>query len=374
LVLHAWAEACRGDKSGQSAERAEQILNDMIKVGQETGGSVQPDCISFTMCIKAWARSTGNPDCALRAQDIFDRMANLYRLSQDDNVKPDVVSGNALVQAWARSRADDSAERAAKVIEDMEEFSEPDVYTYNLLIDAYVKKGATWRAYEVLTKLENSTSVKPDSVSFNSTLQALSKESFGALEAQQLLDRMIADGHVEPDRISYTCVMNAWGNSRLRKENGAERAAKLFDRMLQAYKQGNERLKPDTIACTAAIYASANVNGTANDKRAALKFATATFQLLKQNSQFGYPIPMTYHTMMRACSRLALDGEQRTRELEGVFQQCIDEGMLSRQALDIFVNQVTFEVQQKYSIKSRNPVVPDAWCRNVRLSDRPKVR
>lgn len=374
MVLNAWTEACRDDRSGDSAERAEQVLNDMIKQYQGTGVSVKPDARSFTTCIRAWARSTGHPNFALRAQDVYDRMTHLYRLSQDDDIKPDSNAGNALIAAWAKSIVDDSAERAARAFEDMKEFFEPDVYTYNALIDAYVRKGDVWKAYETLTKLENSTSVKPDIVSYNSTLQALSKESSGAPEAQKLLDRMIADENVAPDRISYTCVINAWGNNKFGHENGAHRAAILFDRMQQAYKQGNVRLKPDVIAFTSAIHASANVKGNADDKRAALRFAISTFELLKENPQFGKPNHLTYHAIIRACSRLALSGEERTRVLEDVFQQCIEKGMVSRQVLDMFVNGVTFRVQQNYSINPRNPAVPEAWCINVRNSDRPQIR
>ncbi len=373
LVLHAWTEACRDDRSGDSAERAEQVLNDMIKQYRATGLSIKPDARSFTTCIRAWARSTGHPNFAIRAQDVYDRMTHLYRTTEDDDIKPDSNAGNALIAAWAKSLVDDSAERAARAFDDMKEFFEPDVYTYNALIDAYVRKGDVWKAYETLTKLENSTSVKPDIVSYNSTLQALSKEPSGAPEAQKLLDRMIADENVVPDRISYTCVINAWGNNKFGHENGAHRAAILFDRMQQAYKQGNVRLKPDVIAFTSAIHASANVKGNADDKRAALKFAITTFELLKQNPQFGQPNHMTYHAIIRACSRLAMDGEERTRVLEDVFQQCIEKGMVSRQVLDMFVNGVTFKVQKNYSINPRNPAVPDAWCRNVRNSDRPHV-
>ena len=373
LVLQAWAECCRVDKSGHSAEHAEQLLNSMIKQDQGTGGCVRPECRSFTMCIQAWARSTGFPDCASRAQNIYNQMANLYRVSQDENLKPDVMAGNALVLAWARSNVDDSTERAAKVVEDMEEFSQPDVYTNNILIDAYIRKRDVWKAYDILTKLENSTSVKPDTVSYNSILQALSKDPFRADEAQKLLDRMVTDKIVAPNSISYTCVINAWGNSKVTRENCAQRAAILFERMLEAYRLGDERLKPDVIAFTAAIAASANASRNANEKRTALNFANTIFDLMKQDSKFDHPNPVTYNAIMRTCSTLALNGEERTRLLEARFQQCIDDKMLSRAALDIFRSGVTLKVQQAYSLYSYDAAVPSDWCSKVRISDRPKV-
>ena len=373
MLVNAWAENVRYERSGQNAEHAEAILNDMIVRYREKGEDVKPNTMTFTACIKAWSKSVSHPDFANRAQVIFHRMADLYRETHDEDFKPNVWAGNALISAWVRSLTEDSAERAEGVLESMQEFCQPDLYSYNHVIDAYVKKRDALRALAVLKKLENSSALQPDIVSYNTALQALSKDRRSAPEAQALLDRMVADGHVRPDRVSYTCLINAWGVSSDYKENGALNAAVILDGMLREYKEGNERLKPDVITFTSAINASANARGGAQQKRAAIKFAIMTLEQMKQSPDFDEPNHMTYSAMMKTCSRNSTGIAERIRLLVGVFQQSRDAGMLNGMALDMFKKGVPPSVQQDYSVRDIQPAVPEAWCRNVRLADRPRI-
>ena len=345
----------------------------MIQRHRTGGERVKPDSITFTICIRAWARSVDHADFETRAEGVYNQMVAVYRETQDDAIRPTAMTSNALISAWGKSLKKDSAERAAKVLVDMEEFCSPDVFTYNSVIDAYVRKRDIWKALEVLKQLENSASLKPDIVSYNTTLQALSKDSKRGAEAQELLDRMICDGNVEPDRISYTCVINAWGANRTLNEDGAHRAAILFETMLKEYEQGKERLKPDVVTFTSVINASANANGNAEARRRSLRFAITTLELMKQDPRFEKPNQLTYSAMTRACARLASNGEERSRVLAAVFEQCIGEGMLSRMTLDMFKNGVPFHIQANFKVSDKYPVVPAVWCRNVRLADKPAI-
>jgi len=371
LLVNAWAETEARLRSGKGAERAEQILEDMTKRYLERGEDVMPNTLTFTACIKAWSKSFHNPQYAVRAQGVFDKMADLYRETKNDEIKPNAWSANTLISAWANSRDSDSAERAEAVLERIKEFCQPDVYTYNSVIDAYAKKNDTKKALAVFEELESSPTLQPDIVSYNTMLGAWSKDKWNRGETQALLDRMIADGVVKPDRVSYSCVITACAYNKNPSQNNALVVSKLLQRMLQEYREGNDRVKPDVITFTSAINAAANANGDAKVKREALKFAIATLEQMKQSNDLDNPNHITYGAMMKACCRLC-EGTERIRLLDGVFQQSRDDSMVSQMVLDLFLRNMPIQVLEKYKLAgSRQPDVPKSWYAKVFPNDKP---
>jgi pentatricopeptide repeat protein len=370
-IINAWAESEQYERDGKCAEQAEQILKGMIERYVDKGEDVKPNVVTFTTCIKAWSLGFKNPDFCNRAQAVYDRMVELYRQTQDEDFKPNVYTCNQLMGAWGKSRDSNSAERAEAVLNNMLNFCEPDMHSYNIVIDAYAKNRDAWGAYTVFEKLEKNTSLTPDIVSYNSTLNALAKDPRTAPEADALLKRMIAEGNVLPDRLSYTCVINAWSIYRSHgKLNCARNVATLLQTMLDEYKT-NKKVKPDVTTFTSAIMACGNTTSRREDRLDALKFAIRAFELMKQSDEFDNPNYLTYSALIRVCSKLA-EGRERALLLENVFRESCEQGMLSLMGLNMFKNATDFAVHRRYSIQGKDVAVPPQWCINVRFTDRPK--
>lgn len=379
LLIDAWAECENIDKTGEAAKRAENILVLMEKLFRE-GQDVKPTYMSFTSCITAWSRSVRTHDAAERAEALLDRLLALYRETGDEDMKPTVFTGNAVISAWAKSRHELSAERAEDVFQRLCEFCEPDTYSYNSLINAYAKKGHALMAKKLLKQMEDSfdngnTTVRPDKVTFNTVIYALSKSSLqgSAEEAEALLERMEAmykEGRAElkPTPTTYTTVINAWANSRDPRK--ATRARKILNTMIEGYKAGDVNLKPDVKAFTSVISACSRIDLKHADQiRSALRLAIQTFEEMKNSPEYDEANSVTYLAVVKACSHLSTDPAERSRVSRSIFQRCCHEGMVSKQFLDMLKRAVPHEDLVALNVEG---TIPYEWSRNVPRRDRPR--
>jgi hypothetical protein len=197
------------------------------------------------LLMKAWARRS--PVANSNAPRVVERI--LQRLveerdagsnngdndnNKDNNNKDDDKIGittktyNILLDAWSQSREEGSAERAEQILSEMEtlylssgdEDLRPNESSYNACIKAHVKNG--------------SNSNGADSVN----------------KAEAILNRMAAananrttEHQVTPNRRSYNLLLYALANSSF--ADAAERADSILSKMLLAYRQGDENVKPD---------------------------------------------------------------------------------------------------------------------------------
>jgi pentatricopeptide repeat protein len=99
-------------------ELAEDILRQM------KGGFVQPDIVSYSVVIDAYAKSR-KPDAA-------------HEVHRFITVPPNVVSFNSVIHAYSKSDDMTAAERAESVLEEMKEANiEPDLMTYCSLLTVW---------------------------------------------------------------------------------------------------------------------------------------------------------------------------------------------------------------------------------------------
>jgi pentatricopeptide repeat protein len=382
ILINAWSEwQCpklkamqRSEyKEGYGAEQAERLLREMISRYHSTGESAKPNAVTFTTCIKAWSRCVKHPDFLSRAQAIMDEMIELYRKTNDIDFKPNARTFNTLISTYSKDTNVRSAFKAENLLETMKEFCEPDIFSYNLVIDAFAKHGEMHKAIAILEKLEKSESLKPDIVTYNTTLQAMTKVKGCGPLAQTLLDRMITEGAVTPNKLSYTSVIHAWGSTSYYRENPAQRVVLLFEKMLEEYRAGNRNLKPDVVTFTATINAVANARGKNDDLENALDFALSVFDLMKNSPEFDDPNFLTYQSIMKACTNLQAGSSIRTQMLEDIFKGCIAAKSVSIKLLNLFKKSSPKFVHKKYNIHMDDARVPESWCQNVRATERPNV-
>lgn len=381
LVVDAWARCESKDKVGGAAKRAQDILDQMEKLYRE-GKDVKPSYITFTSCIAAWARSERNPNAAENAEELLDRLILLYEDTGDKDFYPTTATFNAVISAFARSDLEESVKLAEGVFSLMNAYCEADTYSYNCLINAHAKKGYGMTAQNLLEDMEiacrkGDTSSCPDRVTYNTVIYAWSKSSHfrGAEEAERLLEKMkrlYDEGRADlkPTPTTYTAVMTAWGRSKHPKQ--AENANRLLRAMIEGYEAGDDSLRPDVKAFTTAINVCARMTVVldSDHARSVLKIAIQTFEEMKNNPKYDNPNSVTYRALINTCARLAADPAERFRLLQSVFNQCRQDGMVSKLILSSLRDSLGDDDLSMLMGGNERPY-PSAWSRNVPPWDKP---
>jgi hypothetical protein len=135
-------------------------------------------------------------------------------------------------------------------------------------------------------------------------------------------------------------------------------------RMIDAYKQGDQSMKPDVFSFTVLIKACGNTRGTPADERRALTIAFEAMKAL-ETSEFGSPNQVTFWALLGAVDQLALKSEM-VHLLGAVFERCATGGHVSKQILELPF------IQKLPSIRSMK-ALDHAWIRNVPKRDRPRL-
>lgn len=351
MVLDAWARCEARERRGAAAQRAEDILTNMIQLYHD-GVDVDLNKVSFTSCSLAWARCQSIPDAPERAERLFDTLLDLHRESGDPKLKPDARSGNAVLTAWvnALNRAD-AMDRAFAVLEKLKAASKPDLVSYNLLLDGLGKRGMSDEALDLLKRLEaDDTLPSPDIISFNCTLRALAKDGRrrDSFAAATYVFQRLDSFKLEPDVRSFTYFADALARSSESKK--AEKFRVILSQLL-THADGNKRLQPDTAFYSVVIKGCARTRGSSEDKRLALELALEIFNGLLENG----PIDQAVFSMTMTAVKNLVDDERRRIELLSiVFSQCCERGYASEEVVRV-LDKPTLQLEP-------------SWSRNVRRS------
>jgi hypothetical protein len=173
-----------------AGQRAELLLQKMLKLYEAGHVDVKPDTISFSSAIAAWTKS-GNALAAARTEAILRRMIEFSRQGHND-VKPDTITYASVIDAWAKS-GDPLAGKKAESL--LLEILEP----YNM----------------------GNNNVKPDTIAYNSVIDAWanSQDPNTGIRALALLGRMekeynMGNEDVKPTTNCFNAAVTAWDNSR----------------------------------------------------------------------------------------------------------------------------------------------------------------
>ena len=377
LVMDAWARSEDTEQNGEGAERAQNILEVMIKLYKQ-GLPVKPNCISFTTVASAWTRCKGSSESAERAEAVLNMMLQLYEETGDENFRPNQATANTVITAWARSGRPDASIRAEAILQKMEAYCQPDIITYNSVLNACSATGNYKLVLDVFRRLKDNTTVEADTISYNTVISAAAKTYTrdGAIQATELLEEMETlynqgKRHLRPTAFTFSAAMNAWSKSN--SEEQADRAYELFQRMLQAAKVGKLSGNIDVVVVTTLISVCANLPKTTSParKRAALKYAIQSFELL-QSDFGGSPNGFTYRMIMKCCRNLTQSNRECASLMEGLFRRCCDDGFVSKIEFDIFRENVPPEIFDKFSVHGEDSRFPSKWCRNVEPNFRPQ--
>ena len=98
--------------------------------------------------------------------------------------------------------------------------------------------------------------------------------------------------------------------------------------------------------------------------------AIQLFEELKNTPEFDNPNNVTYRALMKACNQLSVDPTERSRLLKAIFQQAVQDGMVSKLVLATLEEGVRPE--EFHSIAGGNDrMYPRNWSKKVPRRDRP---
>jgi pentatricopeptide repeat protein len=326
-------------KSG-AANRAQELLHRIEALHEEGYYDVAPDAVSYNSVLNAWARST-DESSADRAVDLLQSMREtetvvtpnlvtyntlilafakrglaqnaeaVLRAMQESSIQPDIISFNSVLYAWAFLKEGEKAESLLKemislTVQGNNTDVKPDTISFNTVLHAY--RYNPRRASLILKHMETlheagNDDVEPDVYSYTCCIQAWasSTEKAASFQAKQLLETMETLSkkrkELTPNIVSYTCVMTALSKSNQR--GAAQEAQCILERMLERYRAGDVRVKPDTVAFTTVIDAWAR--DCDSPKNAAQHALDLLEQLKSLQNELGVtPNALTYTSVIRA--------------------------------------------------------------------------
>jgi pentatricopeptide repeat protein len=251
-VLNAFAQT--GD-----AEKVEALLEEMNEEYSNGNSAARPDFVSYTIVLRAWSKS-GSVAAPERAEAILARMWELFNSSKEDGshwqTKPNAISYTTVLHCWALSRDEKGADRAESLFQEMKRIASdegdsdlaPNTMSYNAILDAHARRGNAERAEALLEEMyteysRGNENTKPDLVSYNSVLNAMSKSlTDKAPERAEIIIKKMWELYesglfpTKPDAISYTCLIECWAISRRR--DAPEQAERLLVEMKKNIKSG----------------------------------------------------------------------------------------------------------------------------------------
>jgi hypothetical protein len=221
-VVRGWI---RLDQEGTGAERAEQLLNDMMDLAVDLSFRTWPDQATFNLVIDGYRAQPGNEHSVRRIIGLVAKMEECY----DAGYKQ----------------------------------CQPSSFSYFSILDKILKvepnPELTIVAVDMLKRLENNyntdrdnkkMAVKPDVIMYNMVIHILSRvgDEYCKKEVTDILSRMESKFHdgqkdVEPCNITYTMVAKTFANHPTKED--FLKMSKLSDQVKRISDKAGRRLKLD---------------------------------------------------------------------------------------------------------------------------------
>ena len=205
------------------------------------------------------------------AMTLIEHIRQLYN-DTNCGLVPNITSTNAILNVLSHVGDETSAEQALQLLSDVVQLHsndstgniEPNTTSFAIVIHHLAKIGNVRGAEDLLNWMlqlhsEGTISAKPDIFCYNSILDGLSKSNKpnAPQDAENMLKKMESiGGDLSPDTVSYTSCIHAYARRKLPK-----RAEYILRRMIWAYEDGHERVKPDATSFGAVANAWALAGG-----------------------------------------------------------------------------------------------------------------
>jgi len=287
ICINAYAKSTGKGQTDRAAKRADDLLQRMMKRYEKTGERrYMPNQYTFGTVISLHANSSSYKGAqnaerilqwmlGLYEKDLNSVDGKMYHATAGDALKPSAEHFLAVLFSYSNRRIRGASEKAQRLLVQMEQMYQagnddvkPTYQCFIVCLDILVKSGernAAVKAEQVLDRLEdlylNDTDSELNNYGYNlvMTAWARSGDKIAFKKAQHIMDRMhtvyndTKNEAIRPDKISYTALMNTLINGQ--EHNYAEKSAALLLQMEKEFHDGNEGMKPDTIAYATVIKA-----------------------------------------------------------------------------------------------------------------------
>lgn len=381
-AITAWAKSGNND----AGERAERLLHTLIDLSKHDP-NIYPNTWCFVATITAWTNN-GSSNTAVpaanRVEDLLDKMINLYH-EGNHHLKPDTIVFTSVINAWAKSKDPKGPERAEEIFQKMHQlYSEGrndliklDASVYTAALSALAKSrkiGAAEKAHSMLNYMitQHQTcagaSIAPERQSYGCVLEAYRQQSTNKLhdasrddspiKAEEVLNLMERNSHLYndnslvPDTLAYNAVIVCWANSNVTHK--ARRSLRVLRQMCERHAGGVKEARPELYSFNSVLNACAfSYNGDQDEKKQALQIAEETFRILRERRYDvagGAPNSASYTYLLKCYSNLMPIGKKRDQACEDIFHQCCRDGQ---------VNMGVLNALRKSSMKTFYRVIPD---------------
>ena len=251
-VIDSWAVS--GDpNAGRRAQRCLEKLQ---------SSKIRPSRITYNGILKAWARSPGGADEALKVLREMERLGG--------EVVPDKVSYTTVIDAYCKERLPDSIVEAETLLQEMEEKSEthgddlrPDIFTYSCVLHAYAESVDVSKAMRLKDRMKKFAKQEPNTTFLNTMMHLFAKANQPDA-AETLFESMVASSM--EDKITYSALISAHAN-----QGNATRALQLLEQLETKFNEtGSVDYLPNEKTFGATIRAIANAPVQFDDTRSNL--------------------------------------------------------------------------------------------------------
>jgi len=214
---------------------------------------------------------------------------------------------------------------------------------FNVAINAYAKSKdrlAASKAHRLLKRMEASTHVRPDIISYTSVIECYTKspDPNASVMAEELLESAFEryektkDKSVMPNSRTFTMAIQAL--AQCQRQGNALKARELLTRLTDMYETTqNESLRPNEYPYNYVINCAANTIGTSEEKIQAFQLAIKTYQEMR-NSVLVKPDSFTYAFWIKACNNLLpRSSELHSKCVSIAFEQCKKDGLVTNEVL-----------------------------------------
>jgi hypothetical protein len=282
IVIKSWSRHRRGR---EAAEHADRILEEMKESSVE---HYRPDVVTygstcflffqasyiplfpksltlfftFLAVISAWASSGMKAHAINRAEKL------LREIEESDYLGTNTVILNSVMSAWVKAKNPAAVDRTEEILRQMElsTHARPDLISYNTYLHALSMHASpkrpdlAYRAELLLQKMEHDFEdgiipFGPNVFSYNLVLEAICRvpqDSRVVMRAASVLRSLIQKEDVDPDTFSFNQVLSLLSKSSTKASNVED----LFRYMDQSYKNGTHLYaRPDDMSFYAVISA-----------------------------------------------------------------------------------------------------------------------
>eukprot|EP00977_Amphora_coffeiformis_P004613 scaffold1000_cov166-Amphora_coffeaeformis.AAC.3 len=246
-ILQAWA------KRGNAGPHVDKLLHTSIDRFLHNNNAGEGDLLSphaFTVAIKAWA-DTSDPDAPLKAETLIERMDKLS-MAGFDKLAPNHFHYSAVISAWGSSDRDDVSDRTLKILSRCNAKVGPNRVVYNTALSALARHGKFIEADRLLDEMKSFKGfidlAAPDCDSYTNVIRAYHKgcPSDAPARSDEIL-REVEDSSdketLQPSEAMYFFTILA------QSVNSVEAAEDVFWKMVHRYRDDDRRVAPTLRIC-----------------------------------------------------------------------------------------------------------------------------